>query len=186
MAAPGLREDAPLVSIQRVDLHDHVERHLAWGVLISSDVVMVDLADWPADGRLEVLLASEGPDGRHVERIGISRVEIVAVEDSPEGAVAAVKLAHESRQQPFAREFDLRALQRELRGDPDIRNALERLGYVPPWGRDIDTASVLGRVAEWEEQLRNDLVRDQRALSVDTGGLRICCFWRCNRCQEPF
>lgn len=183
MTEPRPREGTLFVSIQRVD----EQRHLAWGALISKDVVVVDLPEWPAKGRLEVLLASAGDAGLPVvERIAMSKVEIVGVEGRPEASIAAVRLAHDSRQVPTVAEFDLDAVQRALAEDTDIWRGLERLGYLPRGIRDLDPQEVLRQVAEWESRLREELVVDRRPLSVDEVGLRICCFWRCNRCHTPF
>jgi hypothetical protein len=178
---PGLKGSAPFVSIQRVDLTDPLEGHLGWGVLISSDTVVVDLAEWPADGRLEVLLASQ--EGPVVERIEMAKVEIVGGKES---ALAAVKLAHASLQTPTAADFDLRAVQRELKGNQDIWGGLEQLGYVPKGIRDTDTASVLGQITKWEDLLRNGLIHDGRPQSIDSVALRMCCFWRCKSCRDEF
>lgn len=186
MTEPGLKESAPFVSIQRVDIAGQVERHLAWGVLINTDVVVVDLAEWPAEGRLEVLIASHPETGPVVERIGMAKVEIVGVEGHPEAAVAAVKLAHASLQLPMSVDFDLRVVRRELAQDDDLWGALERIGYVPEGIRDTDTVSVLGLVAKWEDILRNELIRDRSSQNGDEVALRMCCFWRCNKCREPF
>jgi hypothetical protein len=184
---PGLNGSAPFVSIQCVDIADQVEGHLAWGALINSDVVMVDFAAFPLEGRLEVLIASEGSAGSPlVERIELAKVEIVGVEGWPRSSVAAVKLAHSSLQTPTSADFDLKAVRREIAEDHDLWRGLERLGYVPEGIRDIDTATVLAQVTKWEDELRSQLIRDTRPLPGDAVALRMCCFWRCKSCRDEF
>ncbi|WP_019075900.1 hypothetical protein [Streptomyces hokutonensis] len=154
----------PVVSIQRADVFDPVEGHLAWGVLMDRDLVAVPgPLEWLRDETipLQVLLASSGGGTPGVvERIRLESARIVGLDTHTEGAVALVRLSQPALHRPVREAFDKRAFEARLAADPDVWTALEETRGVPPGIRELPLDGVLGPVRDWEIELRRALVQD--------------------------
>jgi hypothetical protein len=160
---------------------------LSWGVLVDIDAVLVPgPLDWLHDPEItfEVLVASARREGPGiVERIRVASAQTLGLTERPDGAVAMLRLAHESAHRPYAESFDEAAIEAALTGDPDVWAALEGTGVLPRDVRTLPVDDVLGPVATWERQIREGLTRDRSADDPSHAvGLLCCWIFRCNRC----
>lgn len=160
----GRIECQPVVSIQQDVEGDAVARHLCWGVLVDDDVVVVPgPLGWLRDTSvvLEVLLASARRSGPGVvERIRLRHAEISGLRSVADDAAAILRLASPSRHRPFPSRCDRDELAARLTENPNVWTALEDVGAVPKGVPDLPVSAVLGPVARWERQRREQLVRD--------------------------
>jgi len=170
----------PVVSVQRTGVSDAVEGHIAWGALMSQDLVAVPgPLDWLRDDSLlfEVLVASARQDEPgFVERIRPEKVTILGVTDRPEAAAAVFRLTHPTRHQPAVKSFHRRDFEAVLASDPDVWTALEAVRAVPAGIQDFPRDQILGPVRDWEAVLRRDLVRDHSRGTVGELGSLWCSF----------
>ena len=155
--------NSPVVSIQNPDLGDAVAGHLAWGDLLTPQVVAVGSVDWAYGNhpRFDVLLASPTDDGGgYVERIRPRRIEIVTKRDGGKERGAVVWLAQESNHPPAhpgapagrAEELFATRLTTGARRAA-LRRTADQAGMA-------DVEAVLGPVARWELEHRADLVSE--------------------------
>jgi hypothetical protein len=181
----------PVVSIQRLTAADTITGHLAWGVLMDSDLVLTPgPLDWLRDPtvQFEVLLASARRNGPGVvERIKAEQAEVFGLQANPDGAVAVLRLAQPSQHKPFrGAAYDAREFGERLAGAPSVWEALETVGDVPGGLLDLPVDRVLGPVNEWELIRRRDLVRINLSPTPDEVGIKWCCIFRrcpCDLCQ---
>lgn len=144
----------PIVSIQDARREDAVSGHMAWGELISPQLVAVRGSTWWTEdplARFEVLLAA--PEDALPERAGIERIKPQRIELIPPGADGAERgaLVWLAQSSTFLAPYP------------------ESLGPLDPAGRESDgppklpperdTAAVLEPVAARELELRRGLVQ---------------------------
>ena len=133
---PKIVSPDPLVSIQDSRAGNAVRGHLGWGVLATSDRVLVPVAlDWANRvSDLEVLLASVGPRGVGlVERVKIAKIDVVGLKQPAGNHVAVVRLSHRSIHPPVVRRLSRSRLQDHLDSGGDMASALSALGVIPEW-----------------------------------------------------
>jgi hypothetical protein len=184
----------PMVSIQRLTAGDLVTGHLAWGVLIDSDLVVVPgPLDWLLDPtvQFDVLLASGRRNGPGVvERLKADQAEVVGLQANPDGAAAVLRLASPSIHKPSrGGAFDAQELGARLAAASSVWEALESVGEVPTGLLDLPVDRVLGPVNEWELIRRRDLVGINLSPTFDEAGIKWCCIFRrcpCDLCAGPW
>ncbi|GAA0463772.1 hypothetical protein [Streptomyces olivaceiscleroticus] len=170
----------PVVSIQRADTHDAVVGHLAWGVLVGPDLVVVPgPVDWLRDEKMpvEVLLAPKPTTGTapgFIERIKVESATTLGLSTEPAGAVAFLQLAQESRFRPVGEEYQRQQLLAPLHENPDVWRAFESVGAVPAGVRELPAAELLSPVRDWETDHRRGLVNDESGRTVAEVVARIC------------
>jgi hypothetical protein len=177
-----------VVSIQRSAVANAVEGHLASGVLVDRDrVVVPGPLGWLDDSavRLEVLLASELRDGTGVvERIGIDQVDVIGVQDRPDEAIAVLDLLHPAQHRPaHSAAFEAQVLTDLVAGGSAVWPALRELHIVPDVLQDRPLHEALEAVVAWEGTLRLNLVRSREFVTPDMIGINICCLWACQDCH---
>jgi hypothetical protein len=170
-----------VVSIQRSAVANAVEGHLASGVLIDRDrVVVPGPLGWLDDPALpiEVLVASALQDDTGVvERIGIDQVDVIGVQDRPDDAIAVLDLLHSAQHRPaYSAAFEAQPLTNLVAGGRAMWPALRELRIVPDVLEDRPLWEVLQAVMVWERTLRLDLVRSREFVTPDMIGARLCCF----------
>jgi hypothetical protein len=183
-----VRGEPLVVSIQRSTTADAVAGHLASGLLIDRDrVVVPGPLDWLEDlaAPFLVLLASKLRDGSGVvERIGVDQASVIGLRDRPDDVVAFLELLHPAQHRPtYTGEFAPEAVTDLVVAGSAIWPALRDVGAVrePVWDRPL--TEMLETVVEWERQLRRTLVLDRKFVTRETIGIDICCWFGCKTCD---
>ena len=157
-----------IVSIQDARREDAVNGHLAWGELLSPQLVAVrGSTAWARDplARFEVLLAAPEDiplDAGAIERIKPRRIELIppTVEGTERGAL--IWLAQFSAfPAPYAETLGPQ--------DPAEEAGPDAMQVPPAW----DAAAVLGPVAAREQEVRQNLVQP----SPDSGEGEFRMWW---------